>query len=59
VAVNEEAMVQHHAPGPTASADRSGREPLEVRSGAGSPSRSGAVFEASADLTVRGGTGNF
>jgi len=30
-----------------------------VRNGASSVSRSGATFEASADLTVRGGTGSF
>jgi hypothetical protein len=53
------AMVQQYAPGATAATDRSGREPLEVRSGASAVSRSGATFEASADLTVRGGTGNF
>jgi hypothetical protein len=53
------AMVQQYAPGATAAPDRSGRPPLEVRSGASAVSRSGATFEASADLTVRGGTGSF
>lgn len=53
------AMVQQYAPGATAAPDRSGREPLEVRTGASAAARSGAMFEASADLTVRGGTGSF
>jgi hypothetical protein len=51
-------IVAQYAPGYTAARDTSGRGALEVGSGAWRNSRE-TTFEASADITVGGGTGNF
>jgi hypothetical protein len=51
------ALVQQYAPGAVASKDGSGREPLKVR--VGSAFNSAAKYDASANLTVGDGQGQF